>query len=406
MSNKDFASEVAPRDALGAFMNYPRHPVESASTGPLSGLTVAIKDLFDVKGYPTGCGHPGLINEAVPAESHAAIVETLLNAGAEFAEKTLTDEIAFSLNGINHHFGTPLNTKAPDRIPGGSSSGSASATAGGIVDFAVGTDTGGSVRAPASYCGLFGLRPSHGAISLEGCMSLAPTFDTAGWFARDAETFLKVGDVLLEAGGVKIRNPKPAVITDSLAVMDDGPRDVFETTVKRMESVLGSIGDVTLDDDGLAYWLKIFRTCQAKEIWSVHGAWIEQESPEFGPGVRERLDWASKIDDEEVATAREVRTGYRARVNAVLHDHQLLILPTVPGLAPLKSSKIEDIEIYRDRALSILSISGLSGVPQVSIPLASYDGAPLGLSLIGSKGSDRALLEIAKKLADELGVAD
>ncbi|MBZ0218440.1 MAG: amidase, partial [Fimbriimonadaceae bacterium] len=385
--------------------NYPPQVVTNSATGPLSGMTVAIKDLFDVKGYPTGCGHPGLIAKSKPAKSHASLVETLLDAGAVFSGKTLTDEIAFSLNGINHHFGTPINTRSPDRIPGGSSSGSAAATAGNMVDFAIGTDTGGSVRAPASYCGLFGLRPSHGAISLDGCMSLAPTFDTAGWFARDAETFLKVGDVLLAQDQSAIHAPKPAVIQDTLALMDDGPRKVFKTMVSRMESILGPIGDVTLDAAGLSYWLKIFRICQAKEIWSVHGEWIERESPEFGPGVRERLEWASKISSDEAASAREVRTGLRARVNAVLQEHKLLVLPTVPGVAPLRSTSIEEIEIYRDRALSILSISGLSGVPQVTMPLATYEGAPMGISLIGSKGSDRALLEIAKKLSDGLGIA-
>ncbi|MHA1571269.1 MAG: amidase [Alphaproteobacteria bacterium] len=400
------APDVAPNDPLGAFMNYPEKKVANAASGPLAGLTLAVKDLYDVKDYPTGCGHPGIIAKAQPATAHAPIVAALLDAGATFAGKTLTDEIAFSLNGINHHFGTPVNSKAPDRIPGGSSSGSASAVAGGVVDFALGSDTGGSIRAPASYCGLIGLRTSHGRINLKGCMTLAPSFDTAGWFARDMETYLKVADVLLGEDSASIHDSRPGLITDALALMDPGSRKVFEETLAPIEEVLGAANPVTLDKDGLSNWLKTFRTCQAEEIWSVHGNWIERENPQFGPGVRERLDWASRISEEEANVARATRLGLRDRVNAALQAHQILILPTVPGLAPLKATPITDIEIYRDRALSILCVSGLSGVPQVTLPVATFDGAPMGISLMSAKGTDRALLDIAGKVMDALGNAD
>src|SRR6218665_673770 len=195
-------------DPVRAFMPYPAVAVENASEGPLSGLTLAVKDLFDVKGYRTGCGCPTKLAESEVKTVTAPAVQRLLDAGARFVGKTHTDELAWSMYGMNAHFGTPVNVAAPDRIPGGSSSGSAAAVAAGLADIALGTDTGGSVRAPASFCGLWGLRPTHGRISLEGCMELCASFDTAGFFARDAGTLALTGAVLLDDDTVALpENP-------------------------------------------------------------------------------------------------------------------------------------------------------------------------------------------------------
>ena len=168
-------------------------------SGPLAGLTLGVKDIFDVAGYVTGCGNPDKAENDPPAAKTAPAVQKLLDAGARFLGKTQTEELAFSLTGQNVHFPHPVNPGAPDRVTGGSSSGSAAAVAGGLADIATGSDTGGSIRAPASFCGLVGLRTTHGAISLDGTMPLAPSFDTFGWFARDIETYVKVGEVLLGA---------------------------------------------------------------------------------------------------------------------------------------------------------------------------------------------------------------
>ena len=179
----------------GAFVE--RFTLPPTRSGPLDGLTFAVKDLIDVAGHRTGCGNPTWLATHPPATVSAICVEQLLAAGARCEGKTITDEIAFSLLGENHHYGTPLNPAAPDRVPGGSSSGSASAVACGLVDFALGTDTGGSVRIPASNCGIWGLRPSHGFISVAGVMPLAPTLDTVGVFARDINVLERAAAVLL-----------------------------------------------------------------------------------------------------------------------------------------------------------------------------------------------------------------
>ncbi|MEJ8573895.1 amidase [Microbaculum marinum] len=393
-------------DPLGAFMRYPEVPVAHARTGPLAGLRLGVKDLFDVAGYPTGCGNPTRLAEAEPASANAPAVQKLLDAGAEFVGKTITDELAFSLQGQNAHYGTPVNFAAPERIPGGSSSGSASATAGGLVDFALGTDTGGSVRAPASYCGLFGIRPTIGRIDISGCMPLAPSYDTVGWFARDARTFARVGDVLLGADTAGLPQGSPAVISDALElVIDDRTRSAFAAAAERAGSVLGPMRSeliaATADTpQGLADWLLVFRTTQAAEIWEVHGKWIESRNPEFGPGVRDRFEWARRVDRDQAAKARawDLHAKIREHVRALVQS-QVLVLPTVPAIAPLAATPVAELEIFRDRALSILCIAGIAGLPQVTIPLASLDGAPLGLSIIGPAGSDRALVDLAGRIS-------
>ena len=395
-----------PNDPLGAFMDFPDVPVEHAASGSLSGLTFAVKDLFDVKGYPTGCGHPDILARVEPATNHADGIAKLLDAGARFAGKTLTDEIAFSTNGINHHYGAPVNPKAPDRISGGSSSGSVSATAAGIVDFAIGTDTGGSIRAPASFCGVFGLRTTHGRLSLDGCMDLAPGFDTFGWFARDMATYRKVGDVMFEpADAVEITDPKPVVVTDVLPLLDPGPGEVFAEAIGRLKNVFGDIGTIEASGGELDNWFVVGRTCQSRDIWAQHGDWIVKEEPVFGPGVRERLEWARGLTSEVTTKADRQRAEIRKRVIEFTDKHGVLILPSAPGIAPPKSWSMVDIELFRDRVLKTLCLSGISGIPQISMPIAHVDGVPLGISLMGSPGTDEALMALAAQIEDVLGVA-
>ncbi len=394
-------------DPPGAFMRYPAVPVAHAEDGPLSGLTVAIKDLFDVAGYPTGCGNPAKLAGSAIAEKNAPVVQMLLDAGAEFVGKTITDELAFSLQGQNVHYGTPVNAAAPDRIPGGSSSGSASATAGGLADFALGSDTGGSVRAPASYCGLFGLRPTHGRIDLSGCMPLAPSYDTVGWFARDPETFARVGDVVLGEDQAGLPDGRPAFLSDTFDLMiDDETKAALLPALAKAEAVIGETehGRIAADHvapQGLSDWLLVFRTTQASEIWDMHGAWIESHDPQFGPGVRDRFEWARRVNRNETAKAQawSLHSKIRKHVREIA-SARLLVLPTVPAIAPLCATPVSELEVFRDRALSITCIAGISGLPQVNLPLAIHQGAPLGLSIIGPAGCDRALVELAGKIAE------
>jgi len=383
-------------DPTHAFVDYPEVPVANAPDGSLAGLTFGVKDLFDVAGYVTGCGSPEKRAESPTATSHAPSVDALLAAGARFLGKTHTAELAFSLDGRNEHYGTPLNPAAPDRVPGGSSSGSASAVAAGVVDFALGSDTGGSVRGPASWCGIIGLRPTYGRIDISGAMPLAPAFDTVGWFSRDIDVFAKVGEVLL---GEDIDGPpltRMAVAADAFALLEGGAeRDALAPALARVGRHLRDDGAVTVAADGLASWLPVYRTMQGYEAWRTHGPWIEARKPDLNPAVKVRFAAARQVSDADYAEARGRRIEVMRRASELVGKDRVLVMPTMPCIAPRLDSDEEQFERVRNAAGQLLCIGSLSGLPQISLPLATVHGCPLGLSLIGPPGRDRALIGLA-----------
>ncbi|HYI90949.1 MAG TPA: amidase [Beijerinckiaceae bacterium] len=388
-------------DPARAFLPYPPVEVPKAASGPLAGLTFAVKDLFDVAGYPTGGGSPHVLALSGVKTRTAPVVQRLLDAGARFVGKTHTDELAFSLNGKNAHFGTPVNGGAPDRIPGGSSSGSASAVSNGLCDFALGTDTGGSVRGPASHCGLFGLRPTHGRVSLESCLDLAPSFDTCGLFARGSDVFVRVGEVLLgEDAAALPPTPRLLLAADGFAMLDTDVRGTLAPVVKAIEDLTATAEVVEATSEGFEplYWA--FRHIQSREAWTVHGAMIERFRPPLGPGVAERFAFGKGISDAQVADGEATRARFREHFAGLLGPDGILILPTMPDVAPLLSEPEDRLDSYRNRALNLLCLAGLAGFPQVSLPLARRDGAPLGLSLVGPAGSDLSLIRFGARLAE------
>jgi amidase len=390
-------------DPARAFMPYPAVPVPNAASGPLAGLTFAAKDLFDVAGYPTSGGSPHLLALSGVKTRTAPTVQALLDAGARLVGKTITDELAFSMNGKNVHFGTPVNGGAPDRIPGGSSSGSAAAVSNGLCDFALGTDTGGSVRAPANHCGLFGLRPTHGRVSLDGCVDLAPSCDTGGFFARDGATFARVGRVLLGKDAVALpERPRLLIAADAFRMIDQEVRGALAPVLARIEAFWGQAEMAEAADEGFEalYWA--FRHIQGREAWEADGALIERYRPPLGPGVRERFAFAKGVTDAQVADAMVVQARFAERFTRILGSDGVLLLPTMPDVAPLLSESEETLDDYRNNALNLLCLSVLARVPQVSVPVASRLGAPLGISLIGPPGSDLTLVRLAARLADEV----
>jgi len=386
-------------DPAHAFVPYPDVPVASASTGPLADLRFGVKDLFDVAGYPTGGGSPTVLAMSGIKTRTAPTVQKLLDAGARFAGKTVTDEFAFSMNGNNAHFGAPINGAAPDRITGGSSSGSASAVSANLCDFALGTDTGGSVRAPANHCGLYGLRPTQGRVSLEGALDLAPSFDTCGWFARDVGTFVRVGEVLLGADVAPLPDTVRLLWPEDVWALIDAPvREALDAAVQRVQSVLGQAAPVqtVMASWDAMYWN--FRYLQSREAWLTDGPLIERYAPPLGPGVAERFAWSRQVTDEQVNTARVFRSAFRAQLAALLGTDGVLLMPSMPDIAPLRSAAESSLEDYRNRAIRMLCIAGHAGFPQLSMPLATREGAPLGLSLLGPAGSDRSLMALAARL--------
>lgn len=388
-------------DPARAFVPYPDAPVPRATTGPLADLSFAAKDLFDVAGYPTGGGNPIVLAMSGIKTRTAPTVQKLLDAGARFVGKAVTDELAFSMNGNNAHFGAPINGAARDRITGGSSSGSASAVSSNLCDFALGTDTGGSVRAPANHCGLYGLRPTHGRVSLEGALDLAPSFDTCGWFARDIGTFARVADVLLGPDAAplpeRVRLLRP---DDVWAQPAPAAVDALRGAADRVRGVLGPAKgiEVVLESFDAMYWN--FRYLQSREAWLSDGPLIERYAPPLGPGVAERFTWSREVTDAQVSAARVFRTAFRAQLASLLGNDGVLLMPTMPDIAPLRSDSEAALEDYRNRAIRMLCIAGLAGFPQLSMPLASREGAPLGISLLGPAGSDRSLVALAQRIAN------
>ena len=391
---------IIRKDAVNAFLDYGEVDVPSAAEGPLKDLTFAVKDIFDVAGYPTGGGSPIMAAESPIHKKSAPIVQKMLDAGARFVGKTQTDELTFSMNGQNKHFPEPINVRAEGRITGGSSSGSAAAVAAHLCDFAIGSDTGGSVRTPASYCGLWGIRPTHGRVDNSHAMPLAPSFDTVGYFADDEEIFDRVAPVFLG------EDEEPFSLTRLLRAEDafvqlvsDGDADALEIAEGTVFELLGDATAATVAPEGLDHCYWTFRRLQAVEAWKAHGAWIELHDPDMTPGVRERFEFGKTLAAGERREAEKNRRATRARVKELVGDDGVLMLPTVPGIAPKRDLAGRALQAYRERALSILCIAGLSGLPQVSMPLAHVDGCPLGLSLIGPSGSDRALLSLALAIA-------
>lgn len=378
-----------PNPATGAF----RLPLEiaGADAGPLAGLTFGVKDVFNVAGHPNGGGTPDYLATHAPATSTAPTVEACLKAGARMAGITIADELAFSPFGENFHYGTPLNPAAPDRVPGGSSSGSASAVAQGLVDFALGTDTAGSVRIPASYCGIFGIRPTHGAVSLEGVMPLSPSFDTVGWFARDAGLLAKVGEVLLPAANrAPIR--RLLLLEDAFDILDPDVRPTIQAAVDRVGRAIAPVSPIRLTDDCLAGCLANFNTLRPPEIWAAHGEWIETTHPNLGPQTAARLAATKAAAGVDTSAALAYRDQLREGAAGALGDDGAFVFPTTPTIAPLKGFSDSDAPGLRDRVFRLTSLASMLGFPEVSMPLGCCQGCPIGFSLLGPAHSDRALL--------------
>ncbi len=388
-------------DHLGAFCKHTHVFRAGAGNGPLRELTFGLKDIFDVSGHRTGFGSPDWLATHSEASTTATVARMLLEAGATLVGKTHTEEMAFSLTGENAHYGTPLNPAAPHRVPGGSSSGSAAAVAGRLVDFAIGSDTGGSVRAPASFCGIYGIRPTHGRISLEGACPLAPIFDTVGWFARDAALLAQIGDVLL--GGTPATPGRLLLATDAFALALPGAADALAPAVARVTTLLGDAEPVNVSDDGLPAWFDVFRVLQYDDIWATHRAWVTRERPTFGPQVGPRFEAVAQVQPHEVVVMRERRVEITARLDALLADNAVLLLPTVPDIAPLLKLPPAETVAFRERALALLCIAGLGGLPQVNLPFGTLNGCPIGLSMIAARGNDEMLLDIAVRLGAALG---
>jgi amidase len=400
----EIASHRAPDAAsVDPFVIGPMRLAAARSEGALSGLSFAVKDLYDVAGTRTGAGNPDRLAEAPVAVEHAESVEALLDSGANLIGKTVTDELAFSLSGTNIHYGTPRNPAAPGRVPGGSSSGSVSAVADGLVDFALGTDTGGSTRVPASYCGVFGLRATHGRISRKGVFLLAPSFCSIGVFARSAAVLGQAWGALRSTGSESdeiaparradrlVVVPELFELADPLAseVLLDAAASFATRSVVALEvAPRGALGDP-------AELLAAFRAIQLYEAWELHGDWVSAHHESLGWGIASRFDSASHVDAATVARARVRRLRFQEDLARLLGVDGYLVQPATSGPAPridLDGAAKDDL---RFRTMELTAPAGLAGSPVVAMPLATVGALPVGLALVGLPGDDDEVVRLA-----------
>lgn len=391
---------MAVDNRFGAYMD-PFLEAAPGREGELTGTTFAVKDVFAVAGHRSSAGNPDWLASHGPAACHAPAVARLLEAGATLKGATHTDELMYSLGGENIHYGTPVNPRAPGRIPGGSSSGSAVAVASGQADIGLGTDTGGSVRVPASYCGLYGFRPTHGAVDAAGVIPLAPTFDTVGWMTARPDLLLQAGRVLLaeaHAGAAQMQPRRPGfrrVLVDAEAWSLADPETAAALTppLERLQAAAGTACETRVAAEGLGDWMQLFRELQGAEIWGVHGDWVKRASPRFAPDIAGRFRLAEGLAGGDRAAAWRRRGEIAQRLGERLGDDGCLVIPTVPDPAPLRGGRGARLEAERSRAMMLCCIAGLAGLPQVTLPAGSVAGLPVGLSVIAGRSGDLGLLQ-------------
>ncbi|AXG83098.1 amidase [Streptomyces paludis] len=355
----------------------------------MSGSRVAVKDLFAVAGHAIGAGNPTWLAGAPVQATHAPAVQALLNAGADITGIAHTDELAYGSLGLNAHYGMPPNPVSPGRVPGGSSSGSASAVALGLADIGLGTDAAGSVRVPASYCGLYSMRPTHGMVPNTGRVSLAPSFDTIGWMTRTPGLLKRVSDVLLPS--------RPARPVDQLVLAADlfdladpslRPRllesahawaDSLAVPVRVRENTCASRLDA---------WAEALGVVQAVEMWQVHGVWVEEHYESVSPSVAETILAGGSMPVEYLAWARDVMSQARLALTELLPPGTALLQPAAPTAAPEPTGN----GIALRTATVLLSCAAsTAGLPALTLPgLRGPDGA-IGLGLVTAAGGDRAL---------------
>ena len=386
------------------------HRIDGAGRGPLTGLGLAVKDLFDVEGLPTACGTLDWPGRNQPAARTAPTVQALLDAGATVVGKTITDELACSLVGTNLHYGTPRNPITPDRVPGGSSSGSAAAVAGGLADLGLGTDTGGSIRIPSLYNRLFGLRPTHGRISVESCMELCASFDTVGLMTRDADTLAAGMAVLMGEDMPPAQQPEAEILMASSLFAGLEPRmaELAQVAIDRF----GAMGDLSsLPTDAVpalsTACYEAYGVLQGRPIWQAHGPWIERDRPRLAPEIEARFRLGGTRSAEDEAHHRQAAEGRLRPVSEALEGGAFIVMPTGPTAAPSfammqDAGALEEREAVRRQLLGLTAMAPILGVPQIHIPMPDEDGIPRGLSVMGRRGSDLALLGLARAWAAKL----
>lgn len=373
----------------------------SAQHPRLDGMRIAVKDIYAVAGQRIGAGSPDWLAAAPVQPRHAWVVQALLDAGASVQGIARTDEFAYSLAGTNAHYGTPPNPSAPHRISGGSSSGSASAVALGQADIGLGTDTGGSIRVPSGYQGLWGIRTTHDLVSRDGLLPLAQSFDTVGWMTRNAADLLRVTQAVIAPGAdtptdQPLGTPPLVLLTGLLELAEPEVARAVRAAAER----IGAVEEMGPAPHEAHAWRTAFQTVQAAEAWANHGQWVQGHRSGLAPDVAARFAAAQSRTAPEIARARQQADGFREELRGLV-GQRMVILPSASSVAPDRVAATTGgpmIEAARAATMALTSLAGLAGLPAVSVPVWTDEGLPAGLCLVSAPGTDLALVQRAAEL--------
>src|SRR5262249_17966064 len=388
-------------DAVGALVPHTlQEPIAGSVSGPLAGRTFMVKDLFAIEDRKVSIGNPEWYAAASPATETAPAIRRLLEAGATLTGITICDELLYSVLGTNVHYGTPVNTPALRHVTGGSSCGSAAALAAGMCDFTLGSDTGGSVRVPASFCGLYALRPTYGRIDVSGATPMAPSYDTIGFLARDAVLFRDVGRVLLDGAGVDAPLRRLIIAQDIISRSEASIDEEIWRVLDEIGNALPPPEHMDVAGEAFDDWRNAFRFNQGFEIQSTLMPFALAHANGLSPAIRERFEIASGVTPEEAKLGRDMRAEAKRRLLDLARPGTMIVMPTTPTLPPERDipDGASTVEL-RAMTLGSTCLAGHAGLPQVSIPAGTAAGCPVGVSFIGWEGGDEALLDLAVRLA-------
>tara|TARA_B100000614_G_scaffold189193_1_gene170182 strand:- start:1552 stop:2688 length:1137 start_codon:yes stop_codon:yes gene_type:complete len=369
----------------------PIRDINLINLGPLSDLTFVVKDMCEIKGFKSSCGNPDFYEKCLPADDFAPFLKNILNKGATLKGITICDEFFYSLIGENGHYGTPANLNAPGCVPGGSSSGSAAALTTDLYDFSIGSDTGGSVRVPASFCGLLGIRPTHNRINTKGVYPMAPTFDTIGWFAKDIKTFKKIGFTVLNQKDKTKNSFKDFVIAEDILELANS--DIINLFNNYINNSFPEIKKIRLSKHNKDVIADNFRILQGGEIVENVIPWILKNKPKISPEINNRIEMAIKITKDEINQAVKFRENLKKEIELTLPEGLIALFPTTPFSSPKCGQSDEQLSSYRKKLMEFTSIAGMTSRPQISIPKFKDNTGPIGISLLGWRYSDEVLLE-------------
>jgi len=400
---QEMQNDTTSIEASGAFVT--PMLLKPHQDGVLDGLTFSVKDNIDIAGYKTSFGSLAWRERHPVARKTALCVDQLLAAGATCVGKVVADEFTYSLQGESPHWGTPLNARAPDRVPGGSSSGSASSVSCGLADFSLGTDAGGSARVPASFTGTWGMRPSLHRISEAGVLPFMPSVSTVAAFASDHRILDRAMRVLLRSGTEPVRPPRRVLMLEDAFELADA--DVRAAAVRFIDGLSMPPGvsfeRVRFSDIvGLDMELRgcnedALRDLQTAEFENTVGEWVESHEPDLGPAFR--MAYGNVQSFDRIAALESIARCERLfrRIQSFLQPGIVVCFPTTPTIAPLKGSlnSLEVVRDFYDRTMAITAFSGVGRLPEISAPVLSVGGCPVGLSIVAGHYQDEALLDVA-----------